>query len=38
MNKEEGGELKQEEINSAVNKYYALKMKYESGINSLKKK
>jgi hypothetical protein len=43
MNKEEEGEekegeLKQEEINSAVNKYYALKMKYESGIDSLKKK
>lgn len=40
MNKEEKkeGELEQEEINSAVNKYYALKMKYESGIKSLKKK
>jgi hypothetical protein len=37
------GELKQkyiheEKLNSAVNKYYALKMKYESEINSLKKK
>jgi len=45
MNKEEeeGGELEQkyiheEKLNSAVNKYYALKMKYESEIKSLKKK
>ena len=40
---EEKGELEQqyiheEKINSAVNKYYALKMKYQSEINSLKKK
>jgi len=39
---EEKGELEQqyihrEKINSAVNKYYALKMKYQSEINSLKK-
>ena len=49
MNKEEEREREEERekeqqnmheegINSAVNKYYALKMKYESEITSLKKK
>jgi hypothetical protein len=45
MNKEEENEgdleqqnIHEEEINSAVNKYYALKMKYDSEVNALKKK